>query len=551
MKSFAVLAALAFLGLAHGIALERPPHVLLILADDLGWEDVGWHNKSVLTPNLEAMIADGILMDHYYVQPECTPSRFAIMTGLYPIRGGMQSGVVWPDHPECAPLDIDFAPVLLKELGYQSHMMGKWHLGFCAWECTPLYKGFDTFMGYYQGYSSHYDHMMNLGQLKGHDWKEGKEEDRDSDGIHSTDLIADRTIEYIDAWEEGDDPLYMYVTFGAPHAPLAAPEEYKAMYEHTTVDPNTRIVWAMVSHLDARINDIKEALENKGMMDDTIIVFMADNGGEWPDGYNGELRGAKTTYFEGGIRSASFVYSPNNFQKGITNEKIMHITDWLPTIISLAGGNPSDFRDFDGVDQSDMLINDADSARDGFLINYDDHFPQSYGDQGIRDGDFKLIRGYPGGVDGREGDICTGWATGCCRQDFIDEGRISDVSDPSPEFDETRKRSLPETRALSSNARDSRGYILTAAQLQQQSDCIADSANDLRLFNIRDDPYEYNNLAYDEDHHDIVQNLLDKLDEYAQELVPANPKSFVGSPEGSPDNWDGNWTPGWCDPADV
>ncbi|KAI8515755.1 hypothetical protein Bbelb_065680 [Branchiostoma belcheri] len=174
----------AFFSAIPGSKNTTQPHIVFIVADDLGWNDVGWHNPDVKTPVLDQLAHDGVILNQTYVNYVCTPSRTAFMTGYFPYHVGMQHMAMLPAQPSAVPSHFPFLPEKLKELGYATHVVGKWHLGFCNWNYTPTYRGFDSFYGFYNGQDDYYKHTVQGGL----DLRDDKEVVKTKDGEYSTSL---------------------------------------------------------------------------------------------------------------------------------------------------------------------------------------------------------------------------------------------------------------------------------------------------------------------------------------------------------------------------
>ena len=472
-------------------------HIVFILADDLGWNDVGFHNPDMVTPNIDKLASEGVILNSSYVQPLCTPSRHSIMTGTYPFKHGMQRGVLIPNVGKCAPLDLDFLPQRLKKLGYETHMVGKWHLGFCNMNCTPTYRGFDTFLGYYNGMEDYYtkeiangiDFNNNLTPIKNDEY--------------SAFVYAKRAVDIINK-HDPKVPLFLYLPFQSVHGPLQVPKRFENLYPNIQ-DQGRKTYSGMVSALDEAIGNITGALETSGLYKDTLIIFSADNGGiPMASGNNYPLRGAKGTIFEGGTRATAFVHGAGLRKKGYKYEGIMHAVDWHATVVRAAGGEP--VSGIDGMNQWDSISTGTESARNEFIYNLDNIQEGSQGHAAIRVGDYKLIDGYPGRL--------SGWYKP--EQVHVDNDYIPEELQAHTLY---YKRNSKYTVRSKRSRYDGEG-----------------------LYNLKDDPNEHVDLS--DKHPDIVKELKAKLAEYRKSLVP--PPEIPVNPDSDPSKHNGFWVPGWC-----
>ncbi|XP_064487142.1 arylsulfatase B-like [Ornithodoros turicata] len=468
------------------------PHIVLILADDLGWNDVSWHNPEMKTPNLEALANEGVFLDQNYVQPVCTPTRTALMTGMYPYHLGRQNHILEPLEPTGVALGVPFLPEKLRDLGYVTHAVGKWHLGYCNWAYTPTFRGFDSFLGFYLGSQDYYEHkkyikstplIPGIDQMlrveEGYDFRNNTKIAWEYQDHYSTYIFAD-TARSILATSSPEQPLFMYLPFQAPHAPLQVPQKYEDLYRNIH-DSDRRKYCGMVTALDDAVGAIVDALKNYGYWNNTLLVFLSDNGGQILNGGNNwPLRGNKGTLWEGGTRVPAFVSGPLLKKRGYTNHKLIHAVDWFPTLVKLAGGDVGGRTD--GVDQWRVISHDGPAARNEFVYNLYDHH---YVSGALRVGDYKLIRGFGGYPDG--------WY-------------------PPPKSNGTGRR------------------------------CYETPKNRLALYNVRVDPEERHDLAAELP--DIVQKLQHQLLAHARTMVPADDPPQ--DPSGDPDLWGGVFSPGWC-----
>ncbi|XP_078610511.1 arylsulfatase B-like [Branchiostoma floridae x Branchiostoma japonicum] len=385
-------------------AQTSKPNILFIVADDLGWNDVGWHNPDVITPNLDKLAGDGVILNQSYYNPICTPSRSSFMTGFYPYHIGTQHSVFFHMKPQGVPLKYTFLPEKLREQGYATHMVGKWHLGFCDWKYTPTRRGFDSFYGYYEAEEDYYTHSWGEGPVNGTDLRDNEDVVTDKGGQYGPYFFTDQVVEKIGD-HPNDQPLFMYVPFQNVHRPLQVPDKYKDMYPDETGDRKTLL--GMVSALDEAVGRIVEAMEEAKLWNNTLLIFSTDNGG-WPEnaGNNYPLKGGKFTLWEGGTRGVAFVHGNMVEETGYTNDKMIHAVDWYPTILAAAGGTPDDGIAIDGVNQLDVILRDGPAVRDEFVYNIDEEIP-CLKQGAIRVGDYKLIDGYVGKDDNGRPEVGT------------------------------------------------------------------------------------------------------------------------------------------------
>ncbi|CAM9152223.1 unnamed protein product [Scytosiphon promiscuus] len=350
------------------------PNVFFILIDDMGWDDIGYQTTDLegITPNLDKLAAGGVKLTNYYTMPICTPARATLMTGRYTVRYGMQYLTsIMSGQPWGVPLSEKFLPEYMQDAGYETHMVGKWHLGDHNPRYLPSQRGFDTYMGYLGGAQRYWsrnsmDFIMEggrtfvdfgFGNATGyfditerptHD--EGVSPDLrgpDMKRQYSTDEFHDRVVEVVKAKSPHDEqPLYMYVAHQAVHFPIGLPPEGSFTKEETAildavearetsdvVGGRRRRFSEVAMYLDKKIGQLVDLLEEEGWMENSIIVVASDNGGErdW-GGSNYPLRGEKNTYWEGGCKVPALVYSKSHIPEeawGTEYKGMMHVSDWI------------------------------------------------------------------------------------------------------------------------------------------------------------------------------------------------------------------------------
>lgn len=356
------------------------PNIVVILADDLGWGDVGWHGSEIKTPHLDRLADAGMKLEQFYVHPVCSPTRACLMTGRYTMRYGLQVSVIFPWADYGLPTDERTMADALREAGYFTAICGKWHLGERRPEYLPLKRGFDYHYGHYLGAIDYYTHERD----ESLDWHRNGEPVREEG--YSTNLIAEDAVRLIEN-HDMKKPFFLYVPFNAVHSPFQSPpeEELNKPYENL---PKPRNDYAgMVASMDANIGKITKAIEKKGIKDNTIIFFCSDNGGPDPGKItsNGPLRGGKFNLYEGGVRVPACIAWPDKIKPKTVSTQPMHIVDLFPTFVTLADGNLEQKKPLDGIDLKDALIEQKTLSRKELLIN------AAPCTGAIRIGDWKLV----------------------------------------------------------------------------------------------------------------------------------------------------------------
>ncbi len=391
------LFAFALLALAllfpHQLPAADQPHIVYILANDLGWKDVGYHGGKPSTPRLDALAAAGARLERFYTLPNSTPTRAAVMTGRYPMRYGMQMLSLLPWSSYGLPLNERLLPQALKMVGYRTAAFGQWQLGHASRDLLPTHRGFDYFYGSHNALLNHFRKTDLTGKR---DWHRGERLIREKG--YATSLIARDAAAFI-ADHDASRPLFIYVALPAPAAPLQAPADYLAQYQDVS-DEQLRTYYAMVSAMDAAVGTIVDAIETKGIGDNTLIVFHSDNGGAVRNKYssgdadvsrrvasNGPFKNGRGSMYEGGVRVVALAVWPGRIEPGVISERI-HVTDMYPTLLNLAGApldNQNQVKPIDGIDAWPVITAGELSSREDMLIHVDEFRGA------VMVGDWKLI----------------------------------------------------------------------------------------------------------------------------------------------------------------
>ncbi|XP_019856107.1 PREDICTED: arylsulfatase B-like isoform X2 [Amphimedon queenslandica] len=359
----AVLAVGVFLlGLASGASPNANlPHIVMMLVDDWGWANVGYHRNpptcEVVTPNIDKLVKEGLELNQHYVYKFCSPSRSSLISGRLPIHVNDQNLLPTnynPDDPvsgfSAIPRNMTGIAEKMRGAGYATHQVGKWDAGMATSDHTPKGRGFQTSFGYFHHANDYYKETAsacNRTQIVDL-W----ETDKPAHGINGTGpdnyeegLFKERVLDVVSN-HDPSTPLFLYYAPHIVHTPLQVPDRYLKLFSFIN-DHDRQYYHAMVNYLDDVVGEITDALKNKGMWDNLLFVTSSDNGGPvYPGGgaNNYPLRGGKVTDWQGGVRVNAFVsggYLPEKM-RGQKTDGYIHLADWYGTFCAIAGVDPTD-----------------------------------------------------------------------------------------------------------------------------------------------------------------------------------------------------------------
>ena len=379
--------------------MSRRPNFVVFMTDDQGYGDLScMGNTDFRTPNIDAVAEQGARFTNWYSgSPVCSPSRASLLTGRYPGNAGVRA--ILAGHRKATGLTPQ-APTIaaaVKELGYQTAIVGKWHLGLQE-QSRPNQNGFDYFYGFMAGCIDYYSHIFYWSMADGktdptHDLWENDHEFYDN-GKYFTEMVTDKAVEKIRQMNREEEPFFLYVAYNAPHYPMHAPRKYLDRFPELPAD--RRIMAAMISAVDDGVGQIVDELKRQGILEDTVIFFQSDNGPSresrnWMDGRGdpyygglpGGLKGHKFSLFEGGIRVPGIFCWPGHIPGGQVIDEPCAAMDVFPTLLTMAGGDPSQYQ-LDGMDISDVLLHGAPSPHEELYWEMEQQ-------TAIRQGKYKLV----------------------------------------------------------------------------------------------------------------------------------------------------------------
>jgi arylsulfatase A-like enzyme len=404
-RRFVQTTAASSLALA-GMGLGRPtwaqstkPNIVFILADDLGYADVGCYGqRDYATPNIDRLAAEGLKFTQAYSNsPDCSATRTALITGRYQAR--LPLGLEEPLSPS-SPKGIGLAPShptlpsLLKKAGYGTTLVGKWHLGDLP-DFSPLNSGYDHFFGILGCCADYFNHGAEASRayvlpFPGLAYQLHEQEVPVERHGYMTNLLGDRAVQTVEGYAKAKEPFLLSLHFTAPHWPWEGPEdeaESKRISSLFDRDGGSQKTYAaMVQSLDDNIGRVLQALDASGLAGNTIVIFTSDNGGErfssvWP------FSGMKQELLEGGIRVPAIVRWPGRIAPGAVSEQVMITMDWMPTLLAAAGTSPDAAYPSDGEDLGQVLTGRAEAHSRKLCWRY-----KAGSQRAIRDGDRKYLR---------------------------------------------------------------------------------------------------------------------------------------------------------------
>ncbi len=368
---------------------NRPPNIVFILADDMGYGDFSRFNGGLSqTPRLDALMDEGVVLSNQYAAScVCNPSRASILTGRYPHRTGSIDTLEWRGLERLALRERTLADCL-KAAGYATGLVGKWHLGAFDPRYSPTRRGFDEAVCFRGGMHDYCDWRIEINDRPHY-----------ADGRYLTDVWTQEACEFIE--RHAGEPFFLHLTYNAPHTPLQAPEEDRAVFaDNDDLTEGVRTLYAMIRRMDAGIARVLETLDRAGLRDNTVVLFTSDNGPQFGgsgdnrlDRFNCHLHGAKGSTYEGGIRVPMIVRWPGGLDAGREVGEMVHFTDYYATLLAIAGLDvPADNLPLDGVNVLPVLRGEGGDVPTRRFWQWNRYTPLIECNAAVRDGDWKLVR---------------------------------------------------------------------------------------------------------------------------------------------------------------
>lgn len=376
---------------------HRPPSILCILVDDLGYGDLGCMGAADMrTPHLDELARKGLTFTHFYANcTVCSPSRASLLTGMYPDRVGVP-GVIRQDPENNWGNLADDAVLIgevLKDAGYHTAIIGKWHLGLESPD-LPNERGFDLFRGFLGDMMDDYrTHLRG-----GINWMRHNDRVIDPEG-HATELFTDWSIGYLRERKDQEEPFFLFLAYNAPHFPIQPPKEWleRVVQREQGIPEKRALNVAFVEHLDHHVGRVIGTLEETGLDENTLVFFTSDNGGSLPHAQsNGMLRGGKQDMYEGGIRVPAFCYWKGHTEPGSATGQVSILMDLFPTFCQVAGVDAPE--GIDGISILNTILGKAQAFPERTLFWVRREGGNRYGGQAYyaaRSGDWKILQNTP------------------------------------------------------------------------------------------------------------------------------------------------------------
>lgn len=376
------------------MASANKPNVILIVADDLGYGDIGCFNEGrVNTPNLDRLVREGVTCrQHYAASPICAPSRAALLTGRYNHRTGAITQHEIHGLDRIALREVTLAD-RFKHAGYATGLVGKWHNGTFDRRFEPNARGFDEFLGFCGGWVDYFDYTLRV-----------NDGTRRSDGSYMTDVLTEEALGFVDRHKAA--PFFLHLAYSAPHSPFQAPGGMADPHLEKGLNRIVATTYAMIERMDEGIGRLLDKLDADGLTEQTIVLFTSDNGpaffnppymlepGEdtFNERFNAGLRGSKGWIYEGGIRVPMILRYPERVPAGTTNDNLIQFIDWVPTLMQLANLPEIDAPPLDGSDVSAALTGEPADLPDQQFWQWNFYMPCVGTNAAMREGRWKLVR---------------------------------------------------------------------------------------------------------------------------------------------------------------
>ena len=443
------------------LAADDKPHIVLVLVDDLGWANVGYHRDpstpEVDTPNIDSLVEQGLELNHHYAASVCSPSRCSLLSGRLPIHVNDQNrnmALYNPDDPISGfmgiPRSMTTLGTKMKEGGYATHVVGKWNVGTATYDHTPEGRGFDSSLIYFSSSNDYYTQQQ--GECDGTPivdlWDSGRPA-RELNGTgYEEGFFRERILKIVQD-HSTSTPLFLYYAPHIVHTPLEVPDSYLAQFDFIDND-DRRHYMAMVKYLDDVIGELVDTLKDKDMWSNTLLVISSDNGGQELAGNNYPLKGSKGSDWQGGVRVDAFVsggFLPG-IMRGMKTDEYIHLADWYATFSNLAGVDPTDeaaaLAGLPPIDSLDMwpLISGqvSTSPRTDVPISFNT----------LISGDYKILTGTISHAGWTEEDYPNSDSTRLPSQDCGNKGCLYHIKDDPEEINDlasTKRSILREMRA--------------------------------------------------------------------------------------------------------